>query len=79
MDWTVTMLAIAGVPAPPDHAFDGVSMFENLRGLQPWHKRPMFWRMKHRHQRAAREDDWQKLRMDEHEHLFNVRQDARER
>jgi hypothetical protein len=39
----------------------------------------MFWRMKHRDQRAYREGDWKYLRVDGFEYLFNIAQDERER
>ncbi len=79
MDWTVTMLTQAGVAAPADHAFDGISLLANLR--DPGHQidRPMFWRMKHLSQQAARIGDWKYLKIDEHEYLFNLANDARER
>ena len=79
MDWTVTLLDVAGVSAPPEHPFDGVSLRANL--ADPGHvwERPMFWRMKHRSQRAARIGDWKYLKVDEYEYLFNIRNDARER
>jgi hypothetical protein len=42
-------------------------------------ERPMYWRMKHRDQRAFRLGDWKYLKVDENEYLFNVKNDARER
>ena len=42
-------------------------------------QRPMYWRMKHRQQRAFRLGGWKYLKVDEHEYLFNVARDARER
>ena len=41
--------------------------------------RPMHWRMKHKQQRAYRYGDWKYLKIDEHEYLFNIERDARER
>ncbi len=41
--------------------------------------RPMFWRMKYRSQWAAIEGAWKYLKLDEHEFLFNIDDDARER
>jgi arylsulfatase A-like enzyme len=39
----------------------------------------MFWRMKHRTQRAVRDGRWKYLKVDEHEYLFDVETDERER
>jgi hypothetical protein len=39
----------------------------------------MFWRMKHRQQRALRVDAWKYLQVDSHEYLFNLDADERER
>jgi arylsulfatase A-like enzyme len=42
-------------------------------------ERPLFWRMKHRGQRAFREGDWKYLMVDGFEYLFNIPADERER
>ena len=39
----------------------------------------MFWRMNHRQQRAMRQGSWKYLRVDGHDYLFDLTQDARER
>lgn len=79
MDWTATMLAAAGVTAAPDHPLDGLSLLPVLQdpGWDPG--RPLFWRMKHRMQRAVREGDWKYLAIGEHEYLFNIAKDQREK
>ena len=41
--------------------------------------RPLYWRMKHRDQRALRDGDWKYLKVDDHEYLFDVPADERER
>jgi len=50
-----------------------------LRSAQARFERPLFWRMKHRGQRAYRQGDWKYLRVDDHEYVFNLASDARER
>ncbi len=79
MDWSATMLDVAGVAPHPDYPLDGVSLAPLLR--DPTHRfdRPLFWRMKHRDQRALRDGRWKYLKVDEHEYLFDVDFDARER
>ncbi len=39
----------------------------------------MHWRMKHNDQRALRLGEWKYLKVNEHEYLFNIERDARER
>ncbi len=79
MDWSATMLDAAGVLADAAHPLDGVSVLPVLRDPAHHFRRPLHWRMNHRSQRALRDGDWKYLKVDEHEYLFNVTQDARER
>jgi len=79
MDWSATMLDIAGVAAHPEHPLDGVSLAGVLRDPSRRFDRPMFWRMNHRGQRALRDGDWKYLRVDNNDYLFNLPCDARER
>jgi arylsulfatase A-like enzyme len=79
MDWSATMLAAAGARAHPDFPLDGISLLEVLRDATKKIDRPMFWRMKHRQQRALRDGDWKYLKVDDAEYLFNIPTDERER
>jgi arylsulfatase A-like enzyme len=79
MDWSATMLEAAGVAAHPDYPLDGVSLMPVLRDAAAHFERPMFWRMKHRDQRAHRLGDWKYLRVDGNDYLFNIPGDERER
>ena len=79
MDWSATLLAAAGVAADPAYPLDGVSLLPVLRDPARSFARPMHWRMKHREQRAFRDGDWKYLKIDEHEYLFNIPADERER
>ena len=79
MDWTVTVLDIAKVKPPQGHGLDGVSMKQTFENAAMSFARPMHWRMKHKQQRAYRYGDWKYLKIDEHEYLFNIERDARER
>ncbi len=78
MDWSATVLDIAGVPAAPAHPLDGVSLRGVLEG-GPAFGRTMHWRMNHRGQRARREGRWKYLQVDGHEYLFDIDADERER
>jgi arylsulfatase A-like enzyme len=79
MDWMPTLLDAAGAQAHADYPLDGISMLSNLRNPEVVSPRPMFWRMKYRSQWAAIEGAWKYLKLDEHEFLFNIDDDARER
>ena len=79
MDWTTTMLAAAGVAADARYPLDGVDLERVLRDPSGTFDRPMFWRMKHRQQRAMLDGRWKYLKVDDHEYLFDVDADARER
>jgi arylsulfatase A-like enzyme len=79
MDWSATMLDAAGVAAHPDFPLDGVSLMPVLREPDRPFARPLYWRMKHRNQRALRDGDWKYLRVDDNDYLFNIPADERER
>ena len=84
MDWSATLLDAAGVRAHPGFPLDGHSLMPVLRDVSQQHDhppqhRPLFWRMKHRDQRAMRHGDWKYLRVDGNEYLFNIPCDERER
>ena len=79
MDWSATMLDLGGAHPDPAYPIDGVSLRRILSGPNDTFERPLFWRMNHRHQRALRDGAWKYLKVDDHEYLFNVEHDARER
>ncbi len=79
MDWSATMLDVAGAVPDPRYPLDGVSLAAVLKDPQHTFERPMFWRMNHRSQRAMRHGPWKYLRVDGHDYLFNIDADARER
>jgi arylsulfatase A-like enzyme len=78
MDWSATMLDLGGAKPHADYPLDGVSLTQVLRSGETFN-RPMHWRMNHRNQRALRDGDWKYLRVDEHDYLFNITRDERER
>lgn len=79
MDWSATMLELGGGRAHPGFPLDGVSLADVLRDPSRSFERPLYWRMNHRRQRALRKGDWKYLKVDDHEYLFNVAVDERER
>ncbi len=79
MDWSATLLDVAGVAADAGHPLDGVSLLPVLRDAGATFSRPMHWRMNHRGQRAMRDGRWKYLRVDGNDYLFDIDDDARER
>lgn len=79
MDWSATLLDVGGGSAHPDYPLDGVSLAALLRDPQQRVERPLYWRMNHRQQRALRRGPWKYLKVDQHEYLFDLSRDERER
>ena len=79
MDWSATMLDLAGATPDAAHPLDGVSLRPVLRDAAHVFRRPMHWRMNHRDQRALRDGDWKYLQVDGNEYLFDLSADERER
>jgi len=79
MDWSATLLDVAGAQAAPQYPLDGVSLRDVLQDPNYRFERPLFWRMNHLQQRAMRQGSWKYLRVDGHDYLFDLTQDARER
>jgi arylsulfatase A-like enzyme len=79
MDWVATFLAAASVPAHADHPLDGMSLVPVLRDPVACSDRALYWRMKHRDQRALREGRWKYLAIGANEYLFDLEADERER
>ena len=73
------MLAAAQAPVDGQYPSDGVNLLPVLQGQQPVHARQLFWRYKSQSQRALRDGDWKYLKINEHEFLFHVVDDPRER
>ncbi|MCX7894040.1 MAG: sulfatase-like hydrolase/transferase [Burkholderiales bacterium] len=79
MDWVATFFDAAGVAPHPDHPLDGTSLLPVLRDPAAATPRELFWRMKHRGQRAVRSGEWKYYAQDGNEFLYDLSRDARER
>ena len=79
MDWTATMLEAAGVKPHRDFPLDGVSLMPLFKDPRWKPARQLYWRMAHRKQRALLSGRWKYLRIEEHDYLFDIAKDARER
>jgi arylsulfatase A-like enzyme len=79
MDWSATMMHLGGAQPHVDYPLDSISLLPWLQGDAAVSQHPLFWRMKHRGQRAMRQGSWKYLRVDEHDYLFDLASDQRER
>ena len=77
MDWVATFLDAAGVEPQADHPLDGRSMLPVFEGRG--FERDLFWRMKHRQQKAVRSGRWKYLSLEGNEFLFDLALDPKER
>ncbi|MNT80744.1 hypothetical protein D3C72_2202540 [compost metagenome] len=73
------MLACAGVSPHPRYPLDGVDLRPLFAAPGADLDRDLYWRMSHRHQRALRSGRWKYLAVDQHEYLFDLSADERER
>jgi arylsulfatase A-like enzyme len=77
MDWTATILAVAGATQDPAYPLDGQPLLRTLRGDRAVHERALFWRT--RTSGAARIGQWKYLRDAMGEHLFDLAVDPGEK
>src|SRR4029450_5158224 len=79
MAWVPPSFEPPGPAAHPDYPSDGISLVSQLGDPRAVSDRPLFWRMKHNEQRAMLVGQWKYLKVNEHEYLFDVVSDERER
>jgi arylsulfatase A-like enzyme len=79
MDWSATMLDLGAAQPSQAYPIDGVSLRRILSNPTQTFERTLYWRMNHRHQRAMRQGKWKYLKVDDHEYLFDLDEDERER
>lgn len=79
MDWTPTLLEIAGTRPDPAYPPDGISLAPMLTGKSASVPRKLFWRYKFNGQRAVRDGDMKWLKIRENTFLFNLVDDPLER
>jgi arylsulfatase A-like enzyme len=76
MDWTATIVALAGAKPDPQYSLEGEDLMSVLKG-DSTHDRTLFWRL--RIQNAARMGKWKYLREGANEHLFDLSVDPGEK
>jgi arylsulfatase A-like enzyme len=76
MDWTATMLGLAGAASDPGYPLDGVDLTPLCLGKPTQLDRALFWRT--RAQDAARRGRWKYLRIGDDQMLFDIPNDPGE-
>jgi len=77
MDWTATMLGLAGAASDPAYPPDGIDLTPLCLGQTAQFKRALFWRT--RAQEAARRGRWKYLRSGDDDMLYDIPNDPGER
>jgi arylsulfatase A-like enzyme len=77
MDWTATMLTLAG--AKPELELEGTNILPGLARGASAENRKLFWRFVGKDQAAMRDGSDKYLRVGKNEYLFNIDSDPRER
>lgn len=77
MDWTATILSLAGAKPRPEAPLDGVDLVPVLTGQQKAMDRVLYWRLAQRkHHKALREGQWKYLQDEKGvDYLFNLETD----
>jgi arylsulfatase A-like enzyme len=80
MDWTATILSVAGAQAHPDFPLDGLDLMPICKSQTPTAERTFYWRTFQRgKQKATREGKWKYLQDGQEEHLFDLLSDPGEK
>ena len=77
MDWTATILAVAGASADPAYPLDGEDLMPVCTGVRAAYDRTLFWRTQLRD--AARMGKWKYLNDQGSEYLFDLSVDPGEK
>jgi arylsulfatase A-like enzyme len=79
MDWTATILAVAGAKPDPAFPLDGIDIMPVCMGKQKEQDRTLYWRIFQRaQQKAMRQGKWKYLQDEKGEYLFDLSKDPAE-
>lgn len=76
MDWTASILHVAGARVDAAFPLDGINIFPIVSGQQKELERTVYWRISERaQQKAIRDGQWKYLQDEKGEYLFNLSTD----
>jgi arylsulfatase A-like enzyme len=80
MDWSATILALAGGAFPKSYPTDGINLMPQiLTANNAWPERSFYWRITQRsQQQAMRKGNWKYLKTETGEYLYDLSKDASE-
>lgn len=80
MDWTATILEVAGTKAHADYPPDGISMLPSFTGNRINIPRTFFWRLSQRtNQKAVLDKQWKWIADEKNEYLYDLSVDEGEK
>ncbi|QEC66809.1 sulfatase-like hydrolase/transferase [Panacibacter ginsenosidivorans] len=80
MDWTATILAVAGAKPDPSFPPDGINLLPICTGKEKAIERTFYWRLfQSTKQKAIRQGNWKYLQTEDGEFLFNLVDDPGEK
>lgn len=80
MDWTATILAVAGSRQDPEFPPDGINLLPILTGKKKLMERTFYWRLfQENYQKAIRDGKWKYLSYQKGEFLFDLAADPGEK
>jgi arylsulfatase A-like enzyme len=80
MDWTASILALAGANAHPEFPLDGTDLIPVCTGKQKTFDRCFYWRMsQEKPQKAIRDGKWKYIQDESGEYLFDLAADPAEK
>jgi arylsulfatase A-like enzyme len=80
MDWTATILALAGAKPDPALPLDGENILSVCNGSKKVYSRTLYWRMfQDKNQKAVRDGNWKYLLTEQGESLFDLSTDPSEK
>jgi len=80
MDWTATILAVAGAKSDPVFPPDGINLLPVCTGKKKIFDRTFYWRLsQEKQQKAIRQGNWKYLQYEKGEFLYNLSNDPGEK
>jgi arylsulfatase A-like enzyme len=80
MDWTATILSVAGAKPHKDFPLDGIDLLPVLSSKKQNIERELYWRISQRkNEKAVRYGDWKFILDAKGEYLFNIEMDPTEK